>query len=409
MHEHGTTVTIETLGCKLNQAESEALAWNLHRSGYRVVAPSSGADIYILNTCTVTHIADRKSRHLLRAARRAMPGAFIVAAGCYVQRAPSVLRGMDEVDMAVGNAGKHRLAELLGARRGAADGPPPSFRTRSMVKVQEGCSRWCAYCIVPHVRGAERSLPIDDVVATVRSRVATGYQEVVLTGTHIGTVVPGLTMLVRRVLDESGIARLRLSSLRPEDVTPGLLSLWRDDRLCRHLHIPLQSGSDAVLGRMGRGYHVADFVEAVEMARRAVPDIAITTDIVVGFPGESDEEFEEGYALCRELGLADIHVFPFSERPGTAACGMPGKVAEQVKRDRCRRMRALAEEVSRGFRERFAGRTMTVLWEDEGDGVWQGLTDNYIRVHAHSNAPLANRLTEARLVDGSRAVPIGVG
>jgi threonylcarbamoyladenosine tRNA methylthiotransferase MtaB len=394
-------IALETLGCKLNQAESESLARQFAEMGCHVVSPSDGADIYILNTCTVTHIADRKSRHLLRLARRRNPDALIIATGCYAERAPEELAQIEGVDMVLGNDEKARLAEVLGERGVISANPavcPPAFRTRSMVKVQEGCKQFCSYCIVPFVRGRERSLPLDEAVDEVRARVEGGYQDVVLTGTQIGAYRPSLELLIQRILAETGVKRLRLSSLRPRDVTPGLLALWDGEGLCRHIHLPLQSGSDAVLWRMRRGYSVADYERAVMMAREAIPDVAITTDIMVGFPGESDEEFEESYRFCQGMGFANIHVFPFSQRPGTLAALVPGKVGDRVKKERSERMLRLARESALRFREKFLGRTMTVLWEREAEGVWVGLTDNYIRVFASSNEPLKNRLTATRLV-----------
>jgi len=394
-------VALETLGCKLNQAESESLARQFAWMGCHVVHPTDGADIYILNTCTVTHIADRKSRHLLRLARRRNPDALIIATGCYAERAPDELARIPEVDIVLGNDEKARLVEVL-AERGVIGTNsavcPPMLRTRSLVKVQEGCNRFCSYCIVPLVRGRERSLPVDEVVDEVRARVEMGYQEVVLTGTQIGAYKPGLELLVQRILTETVIGRLRLSSLQPQDITPGLLTLWQDEKLCRHFHLPLQSGSDSVLWQMRRRYSVADYERAVAMVQEAIPDVAITTDIMVGFPGESDEEFEESYWFCQRVGFADIHVFPFSERLGTLAALMPDKVEYRVKKERSERMLKLARESSLHFRDKFFGRTMTVLWEQGVEGGWVGLTDNYIRVFASSNEPLKNRLTATRLV-----------
>ncbi len=392
-------VALETLGCKLNQAESESLARRFAEVGCHVVHPVDGADIYILNTCTVTHIADRKSRHLLRLARRRNPDAFIIAIGCYAERAPEELGRIPGVDMVLGNEEKARLVQILKQRGVISSNPavcPPMLRTRSLVKVQEGCRHYCSYCIVPHVRGRERSLPWDKVVAEVRARVEAGYREVVLTGTRVGAYRPSLEFLIQRLLAETRVERLRLSSLQPQDIAPELLGLWRDERLCRHFHLPLQSGSDSVLRRMKRRYTAAEYEEAMTMIREAIPDVAITTDIMVGLPGESDDEFEESYRFCQRMGFANIHVFPFSERPGTLAAAMPEKINDRVKKERSQRMLKLARESSLGFRERFSGRTMTVLWEQEVDGDWVGLTDNYIRVFASSHEPLKNKLTEAR-------------
>ncbi len=399
----GITVALETLGCRLNQAESEFMVRELAKAGYCVVAPSDGVDIYILNTCTVTHVADRKSRHLLRLARRRNPEALIIAVGCYPQRNPEDLDQMEGVDIVLGNGEKARILEVLRDRGMTSGEPPkhaaPTLRTRSIVKVQEGCNQFCSYCIVPFVRGRERSLPIDEVVNEVRNRVSTGYQEVTLTGTQIGAYKPSLELLAQRILNETDIGRLRLSSLRPQDLTPSFIALWDDDRLCPHLHLSLQTGSDSVLRRMRRQYSTADYEKAIARVREAVPDVAITTDIMVGFPGETDEEFEDSYRFCQMMGFANIHVFSYSERPGTYAAEMPQKVAEKVKSVRSKRMLGLAKGSAYRFREQFLGRNLMVLWEREVEkGVWVGLTENYIRVFASSNELLRNRLIPAELV-----------
>jgi threonylcarbamoyladenosine tRNA methylthiotransferase MtaB len=230
--------------------------------------------------------------------------------------------------------------------------------------------------------------------------VERGYREVVLTGTQIGSYRSSLELLIQHILVETGVERLHLSSLQPQEITAALLALWQDysKRLCRHLHLPLQSGSDAVLQRMGRRYSTEDYEQAVAKIREAIPDVAITTDVMVGFPGETDEEFAESYSFCQRMAFSNIHVFPYSERPGTPAKLMPKKIDEPVKKERSERMLKLARESARRFREQFLGRTMLVLWEREvDDGVWVGLTDNYIRVVAQSNEPLKNWLIPARL------------
>lgn len=395
------TVALETLGCKLNQAESESLARQFAEAGYRIVNPADGADLFVLSTCTVTQIADRKSRHLLRSTRRRNPSALIVATGCYAERAPEELARIEGIDLVLGNEEKARLPQILADRgpiRPATD-PSPALRSRSLVKIQEGCNQFCSYCIVPLVRGRERSLPLGQIVDEVKAREAMGYREVVLTGTQIGGYRPGLNALLRHILAETDGVRLRLSSLQPQDLTPELVALWADSRLCRHLHVPLQSGSDPVLGRMRRPYSVADYETAVARVREAIPGIAITTDIMVGFPEESDEEFNESYRSCRRMGFARMHVFPYSERPGTIAAGMSPKVAERVTRERSERMLALAREAAWRYEEQLLGRTVTVLWEKETkDGIWSGLSDNYVRVLARSGGQLRNRLAKARLI-----------
>jgi threonylcarbamoyladenosine tRNA methylthiotransferase MtaB len=400
------TVAVESLGCKLNQAEAQQMERQLAAAGYRQVPPGDKADIYILNTCTVTHVADRKSRHLLRLARRRNPAVRLVVTGCYAERAPGDLARLEGVELVLGNDLKDSLVgRLKGAGPPKPGTPAPrepmaGRRARAFIKVQEGCRGGCTYCIVPLVRGGEASVPAADVLARIGERAAGGCREVVLTGTEIGRYESGeldLKGLLEMVLAETEIPRIRLSSLQPPEVTPGLLGLWQDRRLCPHFHLSLQSGGDAVLGRMKRRYTAGDYLETVNNIRRAVPEAAITTDIIVGFPGETDAEFRETLDLCREVGFARVHVFPYSPRLGTAAASMPGQVPEQVKRSRAGEALALAAESARAFQGRFLATQMEVLWEKATGGVWSGLTGNYIRIYAQSTGELTNRLTVVTL------------
>ena len=401
------TVALQTLGCKLNQAETESLARKFLDAGYRIVAPDHAADIYLLNTCTVTHIADRKCRNLLRLAHRRNPEALIVATGCYVERAAVEVGGIEGVVLVVGNRDKERLVEIVQAKTnghescGSGDILKSSpFRTRALVKIQEGCSQPCSFCVVPHVRGRERSRPQEEVIAEVKARVAEGYKEVILTGTRIGRYDHdgGLQGLVERILRESEVQRLRLSSLEPCDLNPELLSLWKDRRLCPHIHLPLQSGSDSVLRRMGRTYATANYERAAALARESIPNLALTSDIMVGFPGESEEEFAESCRFCERMGFAAMHIFPYSARPGTKAARMADKVGDNEKKRRCQLMLDLARRGSQCFRERFVGQSMNVLWEGNKDGIWFGLTENYMRVFLLSHELLSNSIVPTKMV-----------
>jgi threonylcarbamoyladenosine tRNA methylthiotransferase MtaB len=411
--DYRPTVAILTLGCKLNQADSQALARELVAHGCRVIERAGPADVYVINGCSVTHVADRKSRHLVRLARRLSPDASVILAGCY---APPHADGGAELaerigaDMVVPNGDKASLArELLrrmgdGCRLTVPDGEDSrsderaSARTRAFVKIQEGCDEGCSYCIVPRTRGRERSVSPERVVAEVLARQAEGTQEVVLTGTQLGNygrdlgVSAGPAPLLAAVLNQTGVTRIRLSSLQAQDIDEDVLRLWADPRLCRHFHVPLQSGSDRVLTAMRRRYSARRFAEAVSLVRERVPDVAITTDVMVGFPGETEVDFQETCRLCRDVGFAAIHVFPYSRRPGTAAARMPDQVPAPVKRDRLDRMLALARSSAADFRARFQGRTMHVLWEEArlrrtGRTLWQGLTDNYLRVYTDAENP----------------------
>ena len=411
------TVAIETHGCKLNQADSSLLAREFAKAGYRLVATDEPTDVFVVNSCTVTHTADRKARHALRSARRRNPNATVVATGCYAERSHDELLQLQEVDIVIGNRDKASLVQQVGEWTGEIPVPcavgaetdafaPGIARTRAMVKIQEGCDQVCAYCIVPRVRGRERSIPPEDIVGEVNRHVAGGYKEVVLTGTQLGSYgfdLPDidLTRLLDRILRETEIARVRISSLQPQDIGVGMLALWSNDRLCPHFHMPLQGGSDTVLKRMRRRYTGSLYLETVETIRDLVPNASVTADVIVGFPGETDRQFEETYALCERIGFADMHVFPYSVRPGTSAAYLEGRVAPNVKSDRVHALLTLSKHKAAEFRRRFIGTVRPVLWERaeraNGASRWSGLTDNYIRVSSRSNLSLANSVTPARL------------
>lgn len=343
-------IALDTIGCKLNQAETELLAKQFAEAGYRLVATADEADVYILNTCTVTHIADSKSRHLLRMVHGRNPDARLVATGCYAERAPQELAQIEGVNLVLGNEEKQHLLRRLEesgylrrpvcVQSDSISSGYNGFRTRAFIKVQDGCHSFCAYCIVPLVRGRERSVPVDQVVAEVEHRLAEGYKEVVLTGTKIGSYNYGgvnLRGLIERILAETGVTRLRLSSLQPHEISPELIGLWRDERLCHHFHLSLQSGSDGVLNRMRRRYSVGDYRRTVSLIRAVVPESAITTDAIVGFPEETEAEFKESYNFCRQTEFARIHVFPYSPRPGTEAARLLGRVSDKLKKNEASR------------------------------------------------------------------------
>ena len=403
---------MDTIGCKLNQAETELLAKQFAEAGYRLVSTADEADVYILNTCTVTHIADSKSRHLLRKAHGRNPCAHLVATGCYAGRAPQELAQIEGVGLVLGNEEKPNLLRRLeesgylrrpvGVKCNLASRRYTGFRTRAFIKVQDGCQNFCAYCIVPLVRGRDKSVPVDQVVDEVRQKIANGYKEVVLTGTKIGSYnYDGVNLkgLIARILADTGVARLRLSSLQPQEISAELIELWQDDRLCRHFHLSLQSGSDGVLSRMRRRYSISDYQGAVSLIQALVPEVAITTDIIVGFPGETEAEFKESYDFCRHMQFARIHVFPYSPRQETEASRMPHKVSDKVKKERSQNMLALANESVQNFSQQFLGRTMTVLWEKRSNGLWSGHTDNYIKVYTKNSRDLTNKLLPVKLVE----------
>ncbi|MBM3132088.1 MAG: tRNA (N(6)-L-threonylcarbamoyladenosine(37)-C(2))-methylthiotransferase MtaB [Chloroflexi bacterium] len=433
-HVRFSTITfaLQTVGCKLNRAESESLARTFLDAGFAMVDTDESPDIYVLNTCTVTHIADRKCRQYLRSFRQRNPHSLIVAMGCYVERSTPEVDRIESVDLVIGNRDKDRALERIAAHLRTGNGhwaqrrssfpiegeeilslpdgerigvrgiKPTAFRTRAMIKVQDGCSHGCSYCIVPRVRGRETSIPPEQVLAEIKSRVDEGCKEIVLTGTRIGAYGyhGGIEGLIECILDQSAIARIRLSSLQPREISSTLIDLWeKDERICRHLHLALQSGSKSVLQRMRRDYSLTEYAQAVNDVREAMPDIAITTDIIVGFPGETDEEFDESYRFCQRIGFANLHVFPYSVRTGTPAARMSGRVPDKIKKARSRRMLDLARTSSHEFRRRFRGETMPVLWEENKGNMWIGHTGNYIKVFARTDEPLGNRVTPAKLGD----------
>ncbi|MBN1856344.1 MAG: tRNA (N(6)-L-threonylcarbamoyladenosine(37)-C(2))-methylthiotransferase MtaB [Dehalococcoidia bacterium] len=413
----GHRVALHAVGCKLNQAELETLALQFTARGFQVVGPRDEADVYVMNTCTITAEADRKVRQWLRSARRHNPGAVTVAVGCYVQRQGSALSPL--ADILVDNHGKDGIVDAVvehlreggGVADGMNHGPDMQVvsygRTRSFVKVQDGCATPCAYCIVPMVRVGESSVPVEKVVEIVRQRVLSGHKEIVLTGTKIGVYQDGQTTLaglVRRVLEVLGVVRLRLSSLQPAEITVELLSLWQDSRLCPHFHMSLQSGSATVLRRMRRRYSQEEFLRSMETIRKAVPHVAITTDVIVGFPGESEAEFLETVAFCEAAGFSRIHVFPYSPRPGTAAAVMTDRLTPEEMKARVRRMGEVASRSLDRYVDSCVGRTVQVLWEEEtkpGSHVYSGTTDNYVHVLCESTLPLHNVVEDVTLFRGN--------
>jgi threonylcarbamoyladenosine tRNA methylthiotransferase MtaB len=390
-----------------------------------MVGPGETADVCVLNTCAVTGIAARKSRQLARHLKRTNPSAVMVVTGCYAELEPEQVGALG-VDMVVGNREKDQIVESVtqyvqrdnrqpqvsDSQPSTSDFQPhylyPGARTRAFVKVQDGCDKRCTFCIVTVARGAGRSRPTDEVIAEVQGLVRAGYQEVVLSGVHLGSYGHdlgegrGLYNLVRRLLDESDVQRLRLSSLEPWDLDEDFFSLWESPRIGRHLHLPLQSGCEATLRRMARHTTTADFAELVHSARAAIPDLSVTTDIIVGFPGENETEFSQSLAFVEAMAFAKLHIFRYSRREGTAAASMPDHISPQIVSERSRHMHALGANLERTFRRRFLGRTMDVLWEaDEPSGdslVWSGLTDNYLRISAPGGPGLRNVVTPVRLV-----------
>jgi threonylcarbamoyladenosine tRNA methylthiotransferase MtaB len=417
------TAALATLGCKVNQCESAYLAERLARAGYRIRSFAETADLYCINTCVVTGRAAMQSRQLIRRAIRRNQEAQVVVMGCYPQVAAAEIAAIPGVSHVLGTTEKLGLLDYLGAGAAApcprisvsdarlAPQPPGlafsafSGRTRAFLKIQDGCDAFCSYCIIPYARGRSRSVTTESVLQQVRRFLTNGYQEIVLTGIHLGrwgrdlTPQLDLAALLRSILERTPPPRLRLSSLEPAEVTAELLDLMADaHELCPHLHVPLQSGDPTVLRRMNRHYQPARYRELVAEAQRRMPDLAVGTDVLVGFPGETAQRFDRTFRLLEALPVAYLHVFPFSPRPGTPAADMDQQVPSPVIRERCRHLRQLDRVKRLEFMRRFVGTTRPVLVEGRLDSRRRmrfGFSDNYLPVLVPADAAGDNQVIAA--------------
>ena len=393
-------IYFDSIGCRLNQAEIEKLASQFKTAGHRVVASADEADLVIINTCSVTAEAASDSREKARQAY--VSGAKgIVLTGCWATLEPQAAASLPGVVRVVNNREKLSLAkDLPGAqlpefdREPIAREPLPGVhhRTRAFIKVQDGCNNFCTFCVTRIARGSGISVPVEQVVEDIHAAEQGGVKEIVLSGVHLGSwgvdqkQGERLRDLIRKILDQTSVRRIRLSSLEPWDLDEAFFDLWQDPRLCRHLHLPLQSGSAGVLRRMARNTTPESYRQLVTLARQRIPGLALTTDIIVGFPGESDEEFEESLSFVKEMHFAGGHVFKYSPREGTAAARLPGRIHGTLAHERSRRMRALLQQSAGEYASQFIGQKLDVLWESttglNGNG-WQmhGLTDNYLKVN----------------------------
>jgi len=409
-------IYLDMVGCRLNQAEIEQMARQFRAEGHTIVAGPAQADLVVVNTCAVTSEAAADSRQKIRHAARAGAGE-VVATGCWASLVPAQALALPGVKRVVSNEHKDWLVpEVLGLPKEHFDSEPiirqpiPGLRqrTRAFIKVQDGCDNHCTFCVTTLARGAGRSRPAPDVLADIHAALEGGAQEIVLTGVHLGSWGQDLGLRLRRlvedILRETDVPRLRLSSLEPWDLDADFFSLWADPRLLPHLHLPLQSGSAATLKRMLRKTSPASFRELVAAARAAIPGLALTTDVIAGFPGETEEEFAETQDFIREIGFSGGHVFSYSARPGTAAARMKEQVPSALRHERSRVLRGLFDELGSAYRKDFTGVVLPVLWEasavrDERGWQMEGLTGNYIRVQAHAPAPRWNRVDEVRLLE----------
>ncbi|MBQ1336525.1 MAG: tRNA (N(6)-L-threonylcarbamoyladenosine(37)-C(2))-methylthiotransferase MtaB [Selenomonadaceae bacterium] len=402
------TVAFATLGCKVNQFETETVEGLFRQRGYEVVPFSEAADVYVINTCSVTSLGDSKSRQLIRRARRQNDAAIIAVTGCYAQVSPEEIKALDGVRVVLGTKDRAKIVDYVeqaaredGLLDGVADvmeqgefediplfGMPT--RTRAFLKIEDGCQNFCSYCIIPYARGPVKSRQLSHIRREAEKLAGAGFKEIVLTGIHLGAYgkdLPGNVTLAdacREVLAVSGLKRLRLGSLESIELSPELFALMREEkeRFCAHLHLPMQAGSDAILKAMNRHYDTAEFGRLIQRVEQEIPGIAISTDVIVGFPGETEELFQESLDFAERMNFSRMHVFPYSRRKGTPAASMPGQVPEPVKKERVHRMQALAKRKAEEFHQGFLGRKMRVLFETSHEGIADGLTDNYIRVYA---------------------------
>ena len=428
-------VAFHTLGCRVNQYETEAMKHLFEARGYQIVGETDPADVYVVNTCTVTGLADRKSRQYIRRMKKANQDAVIAATGCYVQTEPETLRQIEELDILLGTNHKYeivdvveeRLARRAGRTGGAASGEPeekvvridarqylnefveagkvtaPDGKTRANVKIEEGCDRYCTYCQIPTARGPVRSRKRENILRECRDLIEAGFKELILTGinTALYEDLPGLLSDLDHM---DGDFRVRLASLEPTVVdAPFVARLIESERLCHHLHLSLQSGSDTVLKRMGRRYGRKEYLEIVNVLRDIDPLFNITTDIIVGFPGETEEEFRETLSLAEEVAFGKIHVFKYSRRPGTKAAVMPDQVPEPVKKERSARLQALGDRLMADYHRLHLGTEQRVLVEEQENGLWTGYTNDYTKAFIRSDEDLHDQFVTGAVVDADES------
>lgn len=419
------TVAAATLGCKVNMYDTESILVRFREAGYAVRDFNDAADVYIVNTCTVTAVSDKKSRQMVR--RSAGRGGVVVVTGCFAQSKADEALAIPGVSIVAGIKERGRIVELVETflreggircevtgynRDNKFDNMPVSGliigaggRTRPVVKIQDGCDNFCSYCVIPMARGAARSRRIEDIADEVRGLAAAGAREVVLSGisaaaygVDTGQKLTDVLYAVAGVADIAGISRIRLSSIGPAAVTPDFIkALEQIPAICDHVHLSLQSGCDTTLRRMNRKYTCAEYAAAAAAIRAARPGVAITTDIIAGFPGESDADFVESLNFAAEMGFADMHVFPFSRREGTEAATMPDQIPTKIRKERARRMIALGDELRRRFVRGNLGRVVPVLFESVVNGAYAGLTPNYIEVLVESAEDLRGRIFDVLL------------
>ncbi len=402
-------VAISTLGCKVNQYESEKLRQAFFDAGCEISDNSEDSvDVHIVNTCTVTALSDKKSRQMIRKAIRKNPQATIVATGCYVDAEPDKIFNIRGVDLIVANKEKSKLPRLiLGTSIDSSKSTPLNqCHTRALIKIQDGCDQFCSFCQIPYVRGNPSSRSPSEIICEARKLAESGVKEIVLTGIHLGRygadMSPSFDLvdLLSQLLPVPGLKRIRLSSIEVKEVDKRIMALFASSsKLCKHLHIPLQSGDDEILKKMNRNYSSEEYLTIVRNIRAKIPDLALTTDIMVGFPGESEDQFRRTLFVAGEAAFARTHVFNFSARPRTKAAAMEDKIPGIIKKDRVKRMMKVAEDLSREYRKRFIGVTVDVLVEGEKDNLLTGLTNNYMRVRFEAGSDIIGKIVPVKLLE----------
>lgn len=410
------------LGCKVNQYESEAIAELFAEKGYEIVGIDEEADVYVINTCTVTNFGDKKSRQLIRKVKRQNENAIVAVVGCYAQTAPKELMEIAGVNLVIGTKDRAQIVEMVeqydranGVENHVSDimkervFEPLSIqklanRTRAYLKIQDGCSQYCSYCIIPYARGPIRSREPQEVVAEVKRLAENGFKEVVLTGIHVASYGKdrrdtSLLDILKQVHEVEGIERIRFSSIEPNVVTEEFAQTMAAlPKVCDHFHLSLQSGCDKTLKEMNRKYDTEKYRQATATLRKYLPKVALTTDIIVGFPGETEEDFRESYAFAEEIGFAKIHVFPYSPKRGTPAAARKDQLLNAVKSERSHTLIQLSDRMAADFLADAVGTDAEVLYERAvGEGIYEGHTTNYMKVHGRSEADLTNRIAKTHI------------
>lgn len=425
-------VASHALGCKVNQYESEAIGELFAEKGYDIVSVEEKADIYVINTCTVTNFGDKKSRQLIRKVKRQNPDAIVAVVGCYAQTAPQDILNIEGVNLVIGTKGRNQIVDLVeqyqreqgivnlvGDMKREREFEKLSLkkltnRTRAYLKIQDGCSQFCSYCIIPYARGPIRSRDPQDIMEEVYRLADNGFQEIVLTGIHVASYgkdlkTIGLMDIIKQVHKTPGIQRIRLSSIEPNIISREFMEEARKlPKLCHHFHLSLQSGCDRTLSAMNRKYTTAQYREAVALLRQYWPDVGLTTDIIVGFPGETEEDFQACYDFAKEIAFSKIHVFPYSPKKGTPAAERKDQIPPEMKEKRSKVLLELSNQGTEHFLKQYEGKTVEVLTERPiGHNLYEGHTGNYMKVHLKSSLSVQNCILNVKIEEIKKDLAVG--